>query len=279
MHDPLVRRDVPGSVHKMRVAVRRLQHALASFRPLLDRGVSEALRGELRWLAGALGEPRDAEVMHERLRSMLDQEEAEMVRGAARTRVEDGLNTEYRQARERLLDAMSSARYLDLLDGLHDLADHGPWSDAAAKPAGEVMPRRVRHAFKRLQRDVVAAVETPDPAEREERLHDARKAAKRARYAAECLSDLYGKPAKRYVKAITRLQETLGDHHDAVVSQRRLSQLAEDAAHDGEDSFTFGVLHTREQAAAEEMEARFTRAWSKASRKSLRAWTKASSPS
>ena len=34
--DPLVRRDAPDSVHRMRVTMRRLRSALATFRPMLD---------------------------------------------------------------------------------------------------------------------------------------------------------------------------------------------------------------------------------------------------
>lgn len=65
--DPEVRRDVEDSVHKMRVATRRLRSALSTFRPLLDREVTDPLRDELRWLAAVLGAARDAEVLHARL--------------------------------------------------------------------------------------------------------------------------------------------------------------------------------------------------------------------
>jgi inorganic triphosphatase YgiF len=42
--DPHVRRDVHDSVHKMRVATRRLRSALKTFRPLLDREQTDPLR-------------------------------------------------------------------------------------------------------------------------------------------------------------------------------------------------------------------------------------------
>jgi inorganic triphosphatase YgiF len=47
-YDPLVRRDVPDAVHKMRVAVRRLRNALATYRPLFVRAQTEPVRDELR---------------------------------------------------------------------------------------------------------------------------------------------------------------------------------------------------------------------------------------
>ena len=60
--------DQPDAVHKARVATRRLRSALRTFRPLLDRTVTDPLRREVRWLTGALGAPRDAEVLLQALR-------------------------------------------------------------------------------------------------------------------------------------------------------------------------------------------------------------------
>ena len=48
---PLVRADAHDAVHQMRVGARRLRSALTTFRPLLDRDVTDGLRGELRWSA------------------------------------------------------------------------------------------------------------------------------------------------------------------------------------------------------------------------------------
>src|SRR5207253_2665578 len=52
--DPGVRLDLPDSLHKARVATRRLRSALKTFRPLLDRTVTDPLRDELAYLAGVL---------------------------------------------------------------------------------------------------------------------------------------------------------------------------------------------------------------------------------
>ncbi|MFD4714180.1 CHAD domain-containing protein [Streptomyces sp. NPDC058430] len=65
--DPAVRRDRPDAVHRMRVACRRLRSCLRSYRSVLDREVTDAIRGDLKWLAGELGAERDQEVLMERL--------------------------------------------------------------------------------------------------------------------------------------------------------------------------------------------------------------------
>ena len=104
-YDPLVRRDAPDAVHNMRVAVRRLRSALATYRPLFVREQTEPVRDELKWLAAELGEPRDAEVMRERLEVMLAEEPPEVVRGAGYQRMDEEMRAEYKQARGRMLEA------------------------------------------------------------------------------------------------------------------------------------------------------------------------------
>ena len=52
-----VRRDTHEGVHKLRVAMRRVRSALTTFRPLVDREVTDPLREELKWIAGLLGRP------------------------------------------------------------------------------------------------------------------------------------------------------------------------------------------------------------------------------
>ena len=274
-YDPLVRRDAPDAVHKMRVAVRRLRSALATYRPLFVREQTEPVRDELKWLAAALGEPRDAEVMRERLEVMLAEEPPEVVRGAGYQRMDEEMRAEYTQARGRMLEALGSTRYFALLDRLDELAAGPPWSEKATQPVHSVLRTRVRHDYKRLVGRVELADEAEDPGEREHRLHEARKAAKRVRYAAETLTGVYGKPAKRFVKAMKRVQSRLGDHHDAFVTQERLRELGDEAADTGDNAFVFGVLHAREERALIETDDQFILEWSKASKKKRRRWLSA----
>jgi CHAD domain-containing protein len=270
--DPLVRRDSPDSVHRMRVATRRLRSALATFRPLLDRGVTDPLREELKWLAGDLGEVRDTEVMHERLTALVAAEPSEAVRGDAATRIERALVHRYEVARVEAMRAMRSPRYDDLLERLDALATAPPWAESASDGAEVVLPARVRRDWRRLEQRMSAAAEANDPTERAARMHEARKAVKRLRYAAETAVPVHGKDARRLVKRAKRLQTVLGDHHDAVVTQAWLRELAGRAAAEGGETFTFGVLHAREEAVAEVCEKDLAKAWKKASRKKHRRW-------
>jgi inorganic triphosphatase YgiF len=66
-YDPLVRlADHDDSVHKMRVAVRRIRSLLRTHSRLLDRDQAGSLDAELKWLAGELGTVRDLEVLNAR---------------------------------------------------------------------------------------------------------------------------------------------------------------------------------------------------------------------
>ena len=271
-YDPLARHDAPDAVHKMRVAVRRLRNALASYRPVLVREQTEPVRDELKWLAAALGEPRDAEVMRERLELMLADESPEVIRGAG-------------YAADGRGDARA-VRSGPLTHGGGDGAPSGtsPCSTASTSwrpiprgrrrprsPSHTVLRKRMRHDYKRLVGRVEHADEAQDE-EREHRLHEARKAAKRVRYAAEALTGVYGKPAKRFVNAMKRVQSRLGDHHDAFVTQNRLRELGDEAASTGDNAFVFGTLHAREEDALVEADDQFVAEWGKASRKRRRRW-------
>lgn len=272
VQDPAVRRDEPDSVHQMRVALRRLRSVLATFRPLLDAEVTEPLREEAKWIAGLLGEARDAEVIGARLRDVIAAEPAELVLGPVAARVEHEFSATYRDALARSVEAMDSTRYFTLLDNLDRLIASPPWTDRAAEPADDLLPKRVRHDWRRLRRLVDVADSATDPQQREERLHEVRKGAKRVRYAAETVAPVYGKPASRLVKATKKVQSALGDHHDSVVAQPLLRQLGVQAHLDGENGFTFGRLHAFEQARVADTERRYDQAWKKASRKKLRRW-------
>jgi CHAD domain-containing protein len=272
VQDPRVRRDESDSVHKMRVATRRLRSALATYRPLLDRAVTDPIRAELAWLAGVLGAARDAEVMHDRLVGVIRKEPAELVRGPVAARVDEELTTRYRSAHDAVLAELDGKRYFRLLDALDALAADPPFTDLASGNAAEVLPARVAKVWKTLRRHAQAAEDAPTTEEREHLLHDVRKTAKRARYAGESLTPAFGAPAEAFAKGVTELQEVLGAHQDSVVTRALLMELTAAAHAAGEDTFTYGRLHAMEQARAHDAEQAYAKSFKAASDKKLRRW-------
>ncbi|MDH6502485.1 CYTH and CHAD domain-containing protein [Streptomyces sp. SAI-149] len=268
--DPAVRRDRPDSVHRMRVACRRLRSCLRSYRSVLDREVTDSIRGDLKWLAGELGAERDQEVLMGRLTRGVDALPGELVLGPVTARLQAWNIARGSESHQRSLDALGSRRYLALLDSLAALGQQPPLRAKAGKTADKVMAKAVLKEFDRLAQRMAPAMDLPPGPERDVALHEARKAAKKVRYAAEVARPALGKPAKRLGKRVKAGQKVLGDHQDSVVARGTIRDLAVAAQTRGEAGFTWGVLYGREQAVAQTREQELPTVWERASAPKLR---------
>ncbi len=265
--DPAVRDDAEDAVHQMRVATRRMRSTLASYRPLFDREVTDPIREELRWLGTVLGPARDLEVIRERLGELLADDD--VADRDLRTRVDRVLAARRREARQLLLAELDGSRYFRLLDALDALVCSPPLTALAGRGARRVLPELVRRSWKQLRRarDAAAEPDLPD-AERALRLHENRKKAKRARYAAEAVAARFGKPATKFSSRMKHVQSVLGHVQDSVVSAAELGRLTDAAA----DSFALGRAQVLEEERGQQSLAEFDRVWSRASAPKLRRW-------
>lgn len=259
--DPRVRADEPDAVHRMRVTTRRLRSTLQSFGEVIPRSGTEGILAELKWLGGVLGEARDAEVLASRLMQNLRTLPAELVLGPAQARVQDHFAPIQAAARNNVLAALDSARYFALRDGLDELLADPPLTADAARPAGRVLPGAARRTYRRTRRRMRQAGHTPPGHPRELAYHEARKAAKRARYAGEAVSPAFGKEARRFTKQMKKVQTVLGDHQDAVVARGVDRELGISAHLAGENGFTYGLLYDQEDQQAARMRATAQRTW------------------
>ena len=133
-HDLGIRLDEdPEDVHQGRVATRRLRSDLRTFRAFLPEDWSQETRGELGWLADALGQARDADVLLERLRHQVESLEPRDARPAGALVAK--LVAEQDRARQRLHAAMDTDRYGELLDRLVAAARELPPLKASGQPA------------------------------------------------------------------------------------------------------------------------------------------------
>ena len=260
-YDPLVRRDEPDAVHQMRVATRRARSALQAFGQIIERETTRPLCDELKWLAAELGQARDAEVLLARLTAELSAIPPALVVGPVEDRLTGHFTAELTQAGQAALRALDGRRYLRLLDDLDALLADPPLTPLAGGEAGKVLAKPVRRAARRLRRALAAVPAAEDAAaedaaagDRDAAIHEARKAAKRARYAAEAALPALGGKARRQAAGAKKLQELLGDHHDSVVARAVLRDLAGQARAAEEDTFTYGVLYERQACQAAEIE-------------------------
>ncbi|MET8213919.1 CYTH and CHAD domain-containing protein [Streptomyces sp. NPDC005373] len=268
--DPAVRRDRPDSVHRMRVACRRLRSCLRSYRSVLDREVTDAIRGDLKWLAGELGAERDQEVLMKRLTRGVKALPGELVLGPVSARLQAWNVARGSESHQRSLGALGSRRYLALLGSLAALGQQPPLRAKAGKAADKVMAKAVLKEFDRLAQRMAPALDLPPGPERDVALHEARKAAKKVRYAAEAARPTLGKPAKRLGKRVKAAQKVLGDHQDSVVARGTIRDLAVAAQTTNEAGFTWGVLYGGEQAVAHTRERELLTVWERASAPKLR---------
>jgi CHAD domain-containing protein len=255
----LVLRDEDDSVHQMRVTVRRMRSVLATYRRFLDPDPTEPLRAELKWLADLLGEVRDTEVLRQRLRRWAAEH------GPAPTAVDAlraALAERQAQGRARLLPELEGERYRSLTTALA-APDGFPWADGT--PGKKALRKRLRRSWRRLAAAVDAAELADDAGERRRRLHEARKKAKRTRYAAESLHELFGEDAERLAAAAKSIQSTLGDLNDAAVMIRTIDTVP------GPDD-ALRELRAAEEAAADDAEERFASVWKKANRSKVHGW-------
>ena len=141
--------------------------------------------------------------------------------------------------------------------GLIALVAEPPLTEAAARPADEVLREIVAHTGKRLRRAVAAAQDS----DHDEALHAVRKAAKRVRYTAESAVPVLGEPVRRLVGVLKGVQEVLGDRQDTFVTRPLCTQLGLQAFAAGENAWTWGRLHALEQARCEQAEQEFWQRW------------------
>ncbi|WP_405993336.1 CHAD domain-containing protein [Streptomyces sp. NBC_00986] len=259
--DPAVRQDAYDSVHRMRVATRRMRSTFRSYGKVLDRTITDPVGEELKWLAGELGVDRDREVMTERLATVLGELPPALVSGPIRTRLDTWANARHGGSRSRLIGVLDSQRYLALLDTLDRVIAEPPLlKDAAGKPE-KAVGKAVRKDFGKVSALVAEAIEAPPGPDRDLALHEARKKAKRTRYAAEAATPALGTPARALAKSMKSLTSLLGEHQDSVMVRVTLRELSAVAHAAGESSFTYGVLYGREEQRAAGVEAALPEAW------------------
>ena len=109
-YDPLVRLDEPDAVHQMRVATRRARSALQAFGGIIERAATRPLCAELRWLAAALGQARDTEVLRDRLTADLAAIPVALVVGPLQARITANFAAELTPARQTALGALDGQR-------------------------------------------------------------------------------------------------------------------------------------------------------------------------
>ena len=248
----------PEALHDMRVATRRMRSLMRLFARVLPED-AQLLAGELRWLAGLLGEVRDRDVLIAGLAGGIHGGEP-MEPGA----LADVLAIWDRRrvaARSRLVLALDSVRYDALIGALAEWVHKGPPEEiaAAGEPARLAAPAYVRRLYRRVRHDG----DRLRPGSPAADFHALRIQVKRLRYVLDSVAELYGKPGAALIAAATRCQDLLGRHQDADVARQQLLDTVTDYGRDlpGTTVFAMGEAAARYQVRAKQLRADFPKTY------------------
>jgi CHAD domain-containing protein len=238
--------DEPDGVHQHRVSVRRLRSVLAGFQDSLDPRSAQRLRVVFAQWGSELGVVRDIEVRAAVAEELLA--EAGIDDPAVVRRLVDSEREAYALAHARLVELAQTPRAEERERELGEFVDGlivvEPDRDAAPVLSDvlQAQTKRVLKAGRHLD-------------ESDERYHDVRKAARRAKYVAEAVADaapgLWTTKVEALAEAGDDLHDALGDHRDGVLLARHARREGALAARAGERSDAYDTLAELAQAAAE----------------------------
>lgn len=231
------------SIHRARVASRRLRAALGMFCDCWKRKQVKRWKKPIRELARTLGEARDHDVLIEFLASRLA--------GVSDRALEPGiagiLNHIQRQRRwiqPRVLKALDRFETCGVLKAMqacvHSILDEA--GDAGFVASEYVHSQAGKSVHKRLRKLLDEAAGLADP-EQHARHHAMRIAAKRLRYTLELVKPVYfgnlaGGDLANRTDAVKRLQTLLGEIHDCDVWVEKFAEFAHEET--GEIQLDFG---------------------------------------
>jgi CHAD domain-containing protein/CYTH domain-containing protein len=203
------------ALHDFRVAIRRLRSTVRAYAVQLEDGIGRKDRRRLRRLAHATGDARDGEVMIGWMDARRGDLAEDEVPGL------DWLLARLRRRQEKLDAGLREEVAHDFERECERLADRLEWY-AARVTAGEPRegPRMggvvadLVDSHANILQAALAAVNSVDE---QELLHEGRIDAKRLRYLLEPFAD-DNEVARGLVKRIKKLQDALGDMHDAHVA-------------------------------------------------------------
>lgn len=267
--DLRVRRNRPDAVHQFRVAARRLRSVLQAFAPLVDEDWSRELRAELGWIASVLSQARDREVLEERLTEAVRALPAEVDGAAALVAIRQHLDAELVEAQAGIDEAMTSDRYVRLVDALHGAVDAPPLTQLAERKASTVLPPLADRAWQRLEkqgRRLHRELEGHD-----DHWHRTRITAKRARYTVEACVPVFGGKARKLARQLEHVTELLGQHQDAAIAADLARQLAL-TTRGARTPFALGVLYAQQRAEVAALRREFVDTWPRVSAPEWRGW-------
>ncbi len=247
-------------VHEMRVATRRLRAAMRTFAKAVKGGF-QAERAELRALADAFGAARDCDVLLDflgRYRQSAPEAHRPLLDRLIRSE-----KSRRRRHYRRLLATYRSEPCTAFLEGLYRKLRLPAGSRGGIVPDGSRGFRPLRsEAPRRLRNELARATAFGRRLERlsSEQRHQLRIQCKRLRYTVEFFAEIYPPELSRLIAAMVKMQDLLGEAHDAGVYAERVRQVQLRLRGRGDRATAQAVLAHLQQLQAE-LTAKAARVW------------------
>jgi triphosphatase len=204
----------PGAepIHDLRVAVRRFDQVLSTFREWFDARKLQAARRRLKTLFGYAGDVRDYDIVIELLAKSGEGNVA---------KIADALHLQRKSAEHRLVASMRVMIRQNVVSRWRsDLSMNVPAEDGELswdELARQELPRRGRDFFRSGDR----ARKKSAPGD----LHKFRIAAKKFRYTFELFESAYGPTAQSRLENLREVQSALGDINDLRIARKLMEEL------------------------------------------------------
>ncbi len=213
------------NVHDMRVATRRMRSTLRLLAEYYKAKAIQPYQRQLRKFARSLGAVRDLDVLIKNVKDFsdtLDEDKHDDLQP-----VLDALEEERASARHDLIRALDKKSYKRFVE------DYSTFLTKSGKGAvkvdiNDVQPYQVRHLLPTLIWEHIAAVRAYDPIladASDETLHALRIEFKRLRYAVSIFEAVLGTGIDEFVTELKTIQDHLGDLHDIIAAEERLSAI------------------------------------------------------
>jgi inorganic triphosphatase YgiF len=259
----------PEGVHQMRVGLRRLRAGMSLFSVLLRDPQTAAIKAELKWLAGELGPARELEVLVSRVVSPMKKKQR-------RWRGMPSLSRELAERRDaavtRAQDAAQSARFRSLTLDVAAWLQAGQWmtpQDDLVRARGDLpiaifAADQLTRRWRKVRKKGRTLAKLNARSRHKLRIH-----AKKLRYAVEFFATLFAnkravKRRKKFLYALERLQDGLGDLNDIAVHEQRIAAIGtqdQRSRSTPNRAFAAGLLTGREDARIESAMAAATEAY------------------
>ena len=212
----------PGSIRRLRIAIRRVEYQLATMRELDSTLKVASLVDQLHEVGKPFGALRDAEILCARVAKAL----GERVTSPEGQRLIETISEERYLAQRDSDVSLDSQEFRDAIGALNEFRTSLPADALTAAMARPVAQLAIRLTWRALKDAAKAAKDD----ESDESLHALRRSVKHANYMTRSLSYVLGPSSTEFAARLTTLQKLLGRQHDHVIVAGWLRDVGDDHA-------------------------------------------------